>query len=107
MVDFRLLEGVGEVLVFDAQFAMRVWLDPTKLAAYELAAEDVVAAIRAQNAQVSAGAFGDLPAPEGQQLNATITAQSLLRTPQDFEEIVLRAEATGGLVVLKDVVRVA
>src|SRR5690625_24492 len=103
--EFSRLEGVGEVQVFGAQFAMRVWLDPTKLAAYELAAEDVVAAIRAQNAQVSAGAFGDLPAPEGQQLNATITAQSLLQTPQDFEEIVLRAETDGGLVLLRDVAR--
>src|SRR5690606_33339928 len=64
--EFSRIEGVGEVQVFGAQYAMRVWLDPAKLAAYELAAEDVVGAIRAQNAQVSAGAFGDLPAPQGQ-----------------------------------------
>ncbi len=104
--EFSRIEGVGEVQVFGSKYAMRVWLDPTKLAAYELAPNDVVAAIRAQNAQVSAGAFGELPAPEGQQLNATITAQSLLRTPDDFEQIVLRAETNGGLVLLKDVARV-
>lgn len=104
--EFSRIEGVGEVQVFGSKYAMRVWLDPTKLAAYQLAPEDVVGAIRAQNAQVSAGAFGALPSPDGQQLNATITAQSLLRTPQDFEQIVLRAETNGGLVLLKDVARV-
>ena len=105
--EFSRIEGVGEVQVFGSQYAMRVWLDPSRLAAYELAPADVVRAIQAQNAQVSAGAFGALPAPEGQQLNATITAQSLLRTPQDFEQIVLRAETDGGLVLLQDVARVA
>ena len=104
--EFSRIEGVGEVQVFGSKYAMRIWLDPTRLAAYQLAPEDVVGAIRAQNAQVSAGAFGELPAPEGQQLNATITAQSLLRTPEDFEQIVLRAETNGGLVLLKDVARV-
>jgi HAE1 family hydrophobic/amphiphilic exporter-1/multidrug efflux pump len=104
--EFSRIEGVGEVQVFGSQYAMRIWLDPSKLAAYELAPADVVRAIQSQNAQVSAGSFGALPAPEGQQLNATITAQSLLRTPQDFEQIVLRAETNGGLVLLKDVARV-
>ncbi|MBK5932551.1 HAE1 family hydrophobic/amphiphilic exporter-1/multidrug efflux pump [Rhodovulum imhoffii] len=100
------LEGVGEVQVFGAQYAMRIWLDPSKLAAFELTPSDVVAAVSAENAQISAGAFGALPAPQGQQLNATITAQSLLTTPGDFEQIVLRAETDGGLVLLKDVARV-
>ena len=104
--EFSRIEGVGEVQVFGSQYAMRVWLDPSKLAAYELAPSDVVRAIVAQNAQVSAGAFGALPAPDGQQLNATITAQSLLQTPEDFEQIVLRAETDGGLVLLQDVARV-
>src|SRR5690606_16781653 len=80
-------------------------LDPTRLKYYDLSPAQVVAAIRAQNAQISAGAFGAMPAPPGQQLNATITAQSLLRTPEDFERIVLRADTDGGLVLLRDVAR--
>ncbi|MHC9236957.1 efflux RND transporter permease subunit [Pseudooceanicola sp. 502str34] len=103
---FSRIEGVGGVQVFGAQYAMRIWLDPSKLAAYELTPSDVVSAVSAQNAQISAGAFGTLPAVEGQQLNATITAQSLLNTPEEFEQIVLRAETDGGLVLLKDVARI-
>ncbi|MGR3496267.1 efflux RND transporter permease subunit [Citreimonas sp.] len=107
MVDeFSRIEGVGGAQVFGAQYAMRIWLDPNKLAAFEMTPSDVVAAVSAQNAQISAGAFGSLPAPEGQQLNATITAQSLLSTPEDFRNIVLRAETDGGLVLLQDVARV-
>ncbi|MCA8883976.1 MAG: efflux RND transporter permease subunit, partial [Rhodobacteraceae bacterium] len=97
------IEGVGGVRVFGAQYAMRIWLDPAKLAAFELTPSDVVSAVSRENAQISAGSFGDRPAPPGQQLNATITAQSLLRTPEDFRQIVLRAETDGGLVLLDDV----
>lgn len=104
--EFSRIEGVGEVQVFGAQYAMRIWLDPAKLAAFELTPSDVVAAVSEENAQISAGSFGDQPAPAGQQLNATITAQSLLRTPDDFEQIVLRAQTDGGLVLLKDVARI-
>ncbi|WJS85443.1 efflux RND transporter permease subunit [Paracoccus sp. TOH] len=104
--DLSRVEGVGSVQVFGAQYAMRIWLDPSKLAAYELTPSDVVAAVSSENAQISAGAFGSRPAPTGQMLNATITAQSLLSTPEDFEQIVLRAEADGGLILLKDVARV-
>lgn len=75
------IQGVGSVNVFGGQYAMRIWLDPAKLAAFELTPADVVAAVSAQNAQISAGAFGARPTVDGQQLNATITAQSLLRTP--------------------------
>ena len=100
------IQGVGSVNVFGGQYAMRIWLDPAKLAAFELTPADVVAAVSAQNAQISAGAFGARPTLEGQQLNATITAQSLLRTPEDFRQIVLRAETDGGLVLLDDVARV-
>ncbi|TCM86159.1 efflux RND transporter permease subunit [Rhodovulum steppense] len=103
---FARIEGVGEVQVFGSQYAMRIWLDPAKLAAFELTPADVVAAVSAENAQISAGSFGSLPAPAGQQLNATITAQSLLTSPGDFEQIVLRAETDGGLVLLKDVAKV-
>ncbi|MTH63905.1 efflux RND transporter permease subunit [Paracoccus shanxieyensis] len=104
--DLSRVEGVGSVQIFGAQYAMRIWLDPSKLAAYELTPGDVVSAVSAENAQISAGAFGSQPAPQGQMLNATITAQSLLSTPQDFEQIVLRAEPDGGLILLKDVARV-
>jgi HAE1 family hydrophobic/amphiphilic exporter-1/multidrug efflux pump len=100
------IDGVGDIRVFGSQYAMRIWLDPSSLAAFELTPSDVVAAVSAENAQVSAGAFGALPSVEGQQLNATITAQSLLQTPEDFEQIVLRAETDGGLVLLRDVARV-
>ncbi|TLP48715.1 efflux RND transporter permease subunit [Cohaesibacter sp. CAU 1516] len=100
------LEGVGSVRVFGAPYAMRIWLDPAKLRAYELAPSDVLNAVSAQNAQITAGQFGSRPAPAGQQLNATITAQSLLQTPEDFEQIVLRADEDGGLVLLRDVARV-
>ncbi len=99
------LTGVGKVQVFGSEYAMRIWLDPQKLKYYNLAPSTVVAAINAQNAQISAGSFGAMPAPEGQLLNATITAQSLLKTPEDFEGIVLRADADGGLVLLRDVAR--
>ena len=104
--DLSRVEGVGTVQVFGAQYSMRIWLDPSKLAAYELTPGDVVRAVSAENAQISAGSFGDRPAPEGQMLNATVTAQSLLSTPGDFEQIVLRAEPDGGLILLKDVARV-
>ncbi|WP_210528415.1 efflux RND transporter permease subunit [Rubellimicrobium arenae] len=100
------VEGVGSVQVFGGQYAMRIWLDPSKLAAFNLTPADVVAAVSEENAQISAGAFGTRPALEGQQLNATITAQSLLQTPEDFRQIVLRAETGGGLVLLGDVARV-
>ncbi|RNF35790.1 efflux RND transporter permease subunit [Paracoccus methylarcula] len=104
--DLSRVEGIGSVQVFGAQYAMRIWLDPAKLAAYELAPSDVVAAVSAQNTQISAGAFGGLPTVDGQMLNATVTAQSLLSTPEDFRQIVLRAEENGGLVLLQDVARV-
>jgi HAE1 family hydrophobic/amphiphilic exporter-1/multidrug efflux pump len=100
------VEGVGSVQVFGAEYAMRIWLDPARLAAFGMTPSDVVAAVSAQNAQITAGAFGARPAVEGQQLNATITAQSLLSTPEDFRQIVLRAETDGGLVLLDDVARV-
>ena len=104
--EFSRIEGVGKVQVFGSQYAMRIWLDPSKLAAYDLSPADVVNAVASENTQISAGQFGALPAVAGQQLNATVTAQSLLTTPADFEQIVVRAETDGGLVLIKDVARV-
>ena len=98
--------GVGEVQAFGSQYAMRIWLDPNQLAAYQLTPLDVVAAIQAQNAQVSAGQFGGNPAVPGQQLNATITAQTRLQTPEEFAAIILRVTPEGAQVRLGDVARV-
>ncbi|AJY68985.1 efflux RND transporter permease subunit [Geobacter sulfurreducens] len=96
-------EGVGEVTVFGSQNAMRIWLDPAKLNNFHLTTNDVIAAIQAQNAQVSAGQFGGSPAVHGQQLNATITARTLLQTPEQFNNIILRTNPDGSTVKLKDV----
>ncbi|WP_332671645.1 efflux RND transporter permease subunit [Aromatoleum sp.] len=101
------VEGVGEVQLFGAQYAMRIWLDPNKLNQYKLTPADVAAAVRAQNAQVSAGQLGAAPAERGQQINATITAQTRLQTPEQFEAILLRTTAGGASVYLRDVARVA
>jgi multidrug efflux pump len=99
------LPGVGEVQMFGSQNAMRIWLDPDRLYSYGLTSNDVIAALQAQNAQVSGGQFGGNPATAGQQLNATITARSLLQTPEQFNEILLRTSASGASVRLKDVAR--
>lgn len=97
------LEGVGEILLFGTQNAMRIWLDPTKLNNFHMTTNDVITALQAQNAQVSAGQFGGTPAPPGQQLNATITARTLLQTTDQFDAIVLRTNSDGSTVKLKDV----
>jgi multidrug efflux pump len=100
------VEGVGEVLMFGAQYAMRVWLDPGKLNNYKMTPADVKGAIQAQNVQVSAGQLGGTPYAEGQQLNATITAQTLLKTPGQFGAILLRTNSDGSSVFLRDVARI-
>ena len=100
------VDGVGEVQLFGAQYAMRIWLNPTQLAQYGLTPDDVSAAIQAQNAQVSAGQIGAAPANLGQQLNATVTAQTRLQTPEQFRAIVLKTQANGATVHLRDVASV-
>lgn len=97
------VEGVGELQVFGSQNAMRIWLNPTKLNNYKLISNDVIAALQAQNAQISAGQFGGTPAAPGQQLNATITARTLLQTVEQFDAIILRTNSDGSTVKLKDV----
>ena len=82
--------GVGNTQVFGAQYAMRIWLDPYKLHNYALQPSDVYAAIQAQNVQVSAGQIGAQPAAPGQAINATVTAQSQLQTPEQFRNIILK-----------------
>jgi hydrophobe/amphiphile efflux-1 (HAE1) family protein len=100
------LPGVGEIQTFGTQYAMRIWLDPDKLTKYQLTTSDIIAAVRAQNAQVSAGALGALPSQPGQLLNATIMAQSRLQTPEQFAAILLRVSPDGSRVFLRDVARV-
>ena len=98
--------GVGEVTVFGQPHAMRIWLDPNKMNSFGLTTTDIAQAIRIQNADVSAGQLGGMPAVQGQQLNATIMAQSRLQTVDDFEKIILRVNTNGAQVRLKDVARV-
>jgi len=100
------VEGVGEVQLFGSQYAMRIWLDPAKLQNYQLTPADISASISAQNAQVSAGQLGGMPAVDGQQLNATVTAQSRLQTPEQFEKILVKTNPDGSFVRLEDVARV-
>jgi multidrug efflux pump len=100
------VDGVGAIQIFGGSYAMRIWLDPTKLQAFSLMPSDVEAAIATQNVQVSAGKIGQQPAPPGQQLNATVTAQSKLRTPQQFRDIILKYDLSGATVRLADVARV-
>jgi multidrug efflux pump len=98
--------GVGTVELFDAKYAMRIWLDPDKLKAYGLTPADVSAAVQAQNAQVSIGQLGGAPSVRGQQLNATVTALGRLQTPEQFRNIVLRGNATGSTLRLGEVARI-
>ncbi|MCU4414442.1 efflux RND transporter permease subunit [Acinetobacter sp. WU_MDCI_Axc73] len=100
------IEGVGEVNVFGSQYAMRIWLDPIKLRQYQLMVSDVRTAIESQNTQVAAGAIGELPASNDQYLNAKVTSGSLLQTPEQFENIIIKANQNGSFVYLKDVARV-
>ncbi|WP_045388036.1 efflux RND transporter permease subunit [Vibrio rotiferianus] len=98
--------GVGQVQAFGSQYAMRVWLDPFKLTQFNLTAIDVANAIREQNAQVSSGQLGAAPAQKGQLLNATISSASRLTSVAEFRNIILKSEANGSNVYLKDVARV-
>ncbi len=98
--------GVGEITLFEAQFAMRIWLDPNRLNQYGLTPADVTSAIEAENAQVSAGQLGAVPAVPGQQLTATLNVQSRLTTPEEFGGIRLRTQSDGSTVLLRDVARI-
>lgn len=99
-------QGVGQVQLFGAQYAMRVWLDPTKLNNYQLTTDEVVRAIKSQNNQIAGGQLGALPAPSSQRLNASIIAQTRLSTPQQFGNIILRVNEDGSQVRLRDVARI-
>ena len=96
------VDGVGELQVFGAQYAMRIWLDPIKLNQFQLTVDDVTAAVQAQNAQVSAGQIGAQPAPKEQMLNATVSVQSRLQTPDQFGQIRLKSDQNGAVVRLAE-----
>ena len=100
------IQGVGQTQVFGSQYAMRVWLDPYRLAGHGLMPGDVIAAIQAQNVEVAAGEIGGNPSREGQMLNATISAQSRLSKPEQFARIVLKSTTDGAAVFLSDVARI-
>lgn len=100
------VEGVGSAQVFGSSYAMRIWLDPLRLAAVQLMPSDVTSALQAQNTQVAAGELGANPSPDGQRLNATVTARSRLETPEQFQNVVVKTNVDGSVVKLKDVARV-
>ncbi len=97
--------GVGEVEVFGGGYAMRIWLNPQKLTDYHLTVEDVLAALKSYNVEVSAGQFGGAPAVPGQRLNASIVVQNMLSTPEEFANIPLRTNPDGSIVRIGDVGR--
>ncbi|VEI20606.1 Acriflavine resistance protein B [Serratia plymuthica] len=97
------INGVGSMDIYGSQYAMRIWLDPNKLTSYQLTTQDVVTAIKSQNAQVAVGQLGGTPSVDKQALNATINAQSQLQTPEQFKQITLRVNKDGSLVTLGDV----
>lgn len=100
------INGVGDVQLFGSQYSMRIWLDPNKLNNYQLQPSDIIYAIKAQNNQIAAGQLGGTPAVTGQQLNASIIAQTRLKSPDDFGKILLKVNIDGSQVRLRDVARV-
>ena len=100
------IPGIGSANQFGSEYAMRIWLNPLKLQGYGLSATDVLDAVQAQNIQTAAGAFGAAPAVPGQPLTVTVNGESRFSTPQQFENIILRANSDGTTVRLKDVARV-
>ena len=100
------LPGVGDVNVFGAPYAIRIWLDPAKLRSFSLMPGDVISAISSQNVEVAAGEVGGTPALPGQMLNATVTASSRFQTPEEFRNIIVKADESGARVRLADVARV-
>ena len=98
--------GVGSIQVFGSQYAMRIWLDPHKLNSYQLTPADVKAAIKAQNNQVTVGDLGGTPSVAGQQVSASMMAQTKMSSPEQFAQILLKVNSDGSQIRLKDVARV-
>ncbi|MGD1798175.1 efflux RND transporter permease subunit, partial [Klebsiella pneumoniae] len=100
------VNGVGDIDAYGSQYSMRIWLDPAKLNSFQLTTKDVTDAISSQNAQIAVGQLGGTPSVDKQALNATINAQSLLQTPEQFRNITLRVNQDGSEVTLGDVATV-
>ncbi|EHN3382304.1 efflux RND transporter permease subunit [Salmonella enterica subsp. enterica serovar 4,[5],12:i:-] len=100
------MNGVGDVQLFGAQYAMRIWLDANLLNKYQLTPVDVINQLKVQNDQIAAGQLGGTPALPGQQLNASIIAQTRLKDPEEFGKVTLRVNTDGSVVHLKDVARI-
>lgn len=100
------VQGVGSIQVFGGSYAMRIWLDPAKMASFQLNPSDVSAALTVQNAQVAVGQLGGAPSTKEQAINATVTAQTLLQTPEEFGNVFLKNASNGAQVRIKDVARV-
>ncbi|MBI5135859.1 MAG: efflux RND transporter permease subunit [Nitrospirae bacterium] len=98
--------GVGEVLLFGTEYSMRIWLKPERLESYALSPADVARAVRAQSALVPLGEVGQLPMPAGQEVNAVIATRGRLATPEEFGDVIVRANPDGSTVRLKDIARV-
>jgi hydrophobe/amphiphile efflux-1 (HAE1) family protein len=101
------LDGVSDVFIFgEFEYSMRIWMDPQRLAALNLTADDIIAAVRRQNIQAAVGAVGTSPAGQGQQVQFTLRADGRLKSVEEFESIVIRSNPQGGLVSIRDVARV-
>src|SRR5476651_519439 len=98
--------GVGDVQLFGAQYAMRIWMDPNKLNNFQLTPVDVINAIKIQNNQIAAGQLGGTPPVPGQQLNSSIVAQTRLKSTEEFGKIILKVNTDGSQVRLKDVAKI-
>jgi multidrug efflux pump len=104
--ELKRVPGVGVAQLFGTERAMRIWVDPNKLMAYKLTPSNVVEAIKSQNAQFSAGVLGDLPAPSSQRMATSIVITGQLSSPEEFGNIVLRANPNGSTVRIRDIARV-
>ena len=104
--ELRRVPGVGDIRAFSSEYAMRIWLDPDKLASFSMSAAEALAAVQEQNSQSPGGSLGDRPVAEGTEINATILTQNRFTTPEQFAAIILRANPDGSAVRLRDVARV-
>ena len=104
--ELRRIEGVGDVQLFASPYAMRVWLDPEKLAGYNLSAAEALAAVKEQNGQTAGGGLGDQPLAKGSEFNARIITQNRFSTPEQFRQIIVRSNPDGSTIRLSDVARV-
>ena len=104
--ELRRVTGVGDIRLFGSPYAMRIWLDPDKLATFRLSSAEALAAVTEQNSQTAGGSLGDQPVAKGSELNATIVTQNRFTNAEQFENIILKANPDGSTVTLKDVARV-